>query len=492
MSTFSTSRSGSAPLSQLVLAVSLAPLLALMGCAADAAAKQASQPLLTPAAFRAAATAASTPTAAEEVNTPQASQPPLRELPRETDAAETIVLTGPPALASPAAEAVSAPAAPAAAAASSTGRSSASTGQASSSPQVSGAPAGRSVDALVGQINGRPLFASEFFAPMDARLRAEARRLPPRQWAQFAREEINRALRTRVVNELLLAEARASLTPEQRKGLLAFIENFRETLVSQNQGSEEIAERNLLEQEGATLDQKARELLDQELLRMQLRKALADQVQVSWREVEIEYERRKDEFQPPPTITLRMIRIPADDLERRRRVEEALAKGEPFEAVARRQSAWNPEGGGLYPRDGALQLDAPSLAEANIFGPAPLNDAARSLSPGAWTGPIEFNGSLHWLYLERVERRSVSLFDAQLQLYNELRNRRLQEAEQRYLEELISRGSLTNLARMEQRLLAFAIERYLLSPEASAQGAGSEGGAAPREGDGAGPPPTRP
>jgi len=491
MSTLSTSRSCGAPLSQLVLAVSLAPLLALMGCAADAAAKQASQPLLTPAAFRAAATAASTPTAAEEVNAPQASQPPLRELPRETDAAETIVLTGPPALASSAAEAVSAPAAPAAAATSSTtGRPSVSAEQASSSPQTSGA--GRSVDALVGQINGRPLFASEFFAPMDARLRAEARRLPPRQWAQFAREEINRALRTRVVNELLLAEARASLTPEQRKGLLAFIENFRETLVSQNQGSEEIAERNLLEQEGATLDQKARELLDQELLRMQLRKALADQAQVSWREVEIEYERRRDEFQPPPTITLRMIRIPADDLERRRRVEEALARGEPFEAVARRQSAWNPEGGGLYPRDGALQLDAPSLAEANIFGPAPLNDAARSLSPGAWTGPIEFNGSLHWLYLERVERRSVSLFDAQLQLYNELRNRRLQEAEQRYLEELISRGSLTNLARMEQRLLAFAIERYLLSPEASAQGAGSEGGAAQREGDGAGPPPTRP
>ncbi|RMD62714.1 MAG: hypothetical protein D6824_06415 [Planctomycetota bacterium] len=343
----------------------------------------------------------------------------------------------------------------------------------------------------MGQINGRPLFASEFFAPMDARLRAEAKRLPPQQWVQFARREISQALRTRVVNELLLAEARASLTPEQRKGLLAFIENFRETLVSQNQGSEEIAERALLEQEGATLDEKARELLDQELLRMQLRKALADQVQVSWREVEIEYERRKDEFQPPPTITLRMIRIPADDADRRRRVEEALARGESFEAVAKRESAWNPEGGGLYPRDGALQLDAPSLAQADIFGPAPLNEAARSLSPGSWTGPIAFNNALHWLYLEKIEQPSTPLFEAQLQLYNELRNRRLQEAEQRYLEDLINRGSLTDLARMERRLLAFAIERYLL-PQASSRSSDEAPASRSPTRQTASPPPSRP
>jgi len=329
-------------------------------------------------------------------------------------------------------------------------------------PGASGDSAVVHVDALVGQINGRPVFASSFLAPMDARLRAEAKRVSAKEWLQFARREISRALQSKIVNELLLAEAKASLTPEQRKGLLSFVEQFRDSLVSQNAGSEQIAKRTIQQEEGLSLEGKAQEMLDQELLRMQLRKALADNAQVSWRDVEIEYERRNDEFNPPPTIVLRMIRAPSDDTERIARITADLATKAPFADIARQESDWNREAGGLYPRSGAFQLDASTIAESNVFGPKPLNDAAHTLAKGATAGPVNVGADTYWLFLENVSQTSTSLFEAQLTILSQLRAQRLQEAEQAYLDKLIGRGSVTNIKQMQDRLFQFAVERYLL------------------------------
>jgi len=319
------------------------------------------------------------------------------------------------------------------------------------------------VDALVGQINGRPLFASEFFEPMDARLRAEAQRRTPEEWLRFARDEIRAALRDRIRDELLLAEVESSLTPEQRAGVVTFVRSLREDLVSRNRGSAARADRRLLEEEGITLEQAVEARRNEELIRSWLRQILQNKVLVPWREVRQRYERDRDRFNPPATAILRMIRVPAADTERVGSVRAALESGETFEAVAARLSTFSPESGGLLER----VLDGP-YERAALIGLPELNAAAQRLTPGEVAGPIEVGANVYWIRLEEVREISQPLYDVQVQIMNELFAERVREAEEEYFTRLLERSGLgtgEQIQRMERRLFEIAAERYLLTAQ---------------------------
>lgn len=317
------------------------------------------------------------------------------------------------------------------------------------------------VDAMVGHINGRPLFASEFFEPMDARLRAEAERSTPEQWLRFAREQVQLALRDRIRDELLLAELESSLSPEERTGLLAFVGRLRENIVSENRGSESIANQRLLTEEGLTLDQKVLQERNRMLIREQLRRAVADRVFVSWREVRQAYEREKDILDPPPIATLRMIW--AADEAAADTIATRLAAGEAFEAIAtdRAVNVYQPATGGVR----TVTLNAGSPFEDNeFFAPPVLNDAARTLTVGETAGPIDYNGRTVWLHLQSINDDGLSLYEAQLQLHDALVGQRFGEAQSEYFSRLVERGSLSDIEQMERRLFQLAAERYLLTP----------------------------
>lgn len=316
---------------------------------------------------------------------------------------------------------------------------------------------GALVESLVGQINGRPLFASEFFAPMDARLRAEAAQLPPQRWVMSARAQIRQGLRERLLDELLISEFEASLTPEQRQGVLAFVESLRSELVSESLGSEALAARRSLEEEGLTLDERVRIRRDQELIRAQIRKVLGNRVYVPWREIELQYEREFNRFNPPAKATLRMIQVRTRDQERVDRVASALAGGEPFAEVATRESLYAPGTGGMH----SVTLDEHVYSEATIFGDDSLNERARALTIGEITGPFEWSGRQVWLTLESIERPPPeSLYDAQLELGSELRGRLFDEEQGKYFQQLISRSANEDLSAIETRLLEIAVRRY--------------------------------
>src|SRR5690606_25770339 len=75
------------------------------------------------------------------------------------------------------------------------------------------------IDSLVGEVNGRPIYAEQFFAPIDAYLRDRAGRLNATEFDRELDLVIQTQLRTVVQNELFLAQARAGLTPEEQQGL---------------------------------------------------------------------------------------------------------------------------------------------------------------------------------------------------------------------------------------------------------------------------------
>ena len=316
------------------------------------------------------------------------------------------------------------------------------------------------VDAMVGHINGRPLFASEFFEPMEQRLIAEAQRMTPEQWLRFAREQVQIALRDRIRDELLLAELESGLSPQERTGLLSFVGRLRDNLVSENRGSESLANERLLAEEGVTLDQKVLQERNRELVRVQLQRAVGNRVFVSWREVRQAYEREKDLLDPPPVARLRMVW--AADEEAAAEIGRRVESGADFETIATDASlnVYQANAGGL--RTVTLRDDAPY--EANeFFAPDVLDEAARSLEVGETLGPLEYSGRAVWLHLEEIEDEGVTLYEAQLQLYAALMGQRFNEEQSEYFTRLIARGSLSDIEEMERRLFQLAAERYLFN-----------------------------
>lgn len=320
------------------------------------------------------------------------------------------------------------------------------------------------IDALVGQISGRPLFASDFFAPMDARMQAEADRVDRREFLQNLREQVVEALRDVIRDELLLAEFEASLSPQQRQGIAFFVEGIRDNLIRQSGGSTELANQSLLSEEGLTLDEKVEAESRQQLVRQMVGRLLRNRAWIPWRDVRRDYLRNLDEFRPAPTARLRVIMTPATDAQLLASVAQELAAGEPFAEVAERHSVFRPEQGGLY----ETALAPEGYASTQFFADDTLNQNAVTLSQGDIVGPFDWADRRVWMTLERLTADGVSLYESQETILARLRQQRLAEVQGEFFLKLQRRGSLSDIDVMEAELFRLGAERYLISGKAPA------------------------
>ncbi|MCA9293959.1 MAG: peptidyl-prolyl cis-trans isomerase [Phycisphaerales bacterium] len=320
-------------------------------------------------------------------------------------------------------------------------------------PAPAAPPAGALVvDQMVGEINGKPLYASDFLQPLDARLRAEAQRLSPREWLQSTARTVHAALIDQVRDELLLAEFYASLKPEQRAGVLAYIQRLRTNIVSQNLGAEALADERLREREGLTIEEKVKQESERQLILEQLRREVYSRVVVSYRDIERYYETHFDEFNQAPSIKLRVIRANPDDADA---VARALLD-KPFAEVAAQYTKYNTSEQGL------LVVSEPAAGTAPVFfGPQQLNDPAQALGVGETVGPIGYAGDEWWINYEALERNARTLYEAQDDIEAQLRQERFQVEQDRFFGEMLERARISDLETMVQRIVEFAAVRYL-------------------------------
>lgn len=318
------------------------------------------------------------------------------------------------------------------------------------------------VDQLVGQINGRPVYANEFFAPMDERFKREAARLRSREWLAFARKEIEAALWDKLRDELLLAEFETGLSPEERQGLIAFIEDVRDQVVSGNLGSTELAQQRLLDTEGLGLEAKVEDLSQREFIAFQLKKSIGSRVNVAARDIELYFEQHQKDFAPAPIARFVILRVAKADSEKIAEAERALAAGESFAEIAARLSTWRPEAGNSTEVD----VENRDYATAALFGPKPLNDAAHALKPGEISPRVDVGGDAYWIRLTALEQRpGKSLYEVQREIEEKIRGERIREEERRYFDQLFRRGSFSDVKVMTNRLFEFAAERYLIQED---------------------------
>lgn len=315
------------------------------------------------------------------------------------------------------------------------------------------------LESLIGQINGRPVFASEILEPLNDQLRVEAGKVKDRrEFRTFATKLIAEGVWRVVKDELILAEARASLTPEQKQGLFVFLAKLQEDVVSQQRGSAVAADEALRSGSGQSLQQAAQDRLNRELILNELRQRVAPRVIVTPRQIQQEYERNFDKYNPRPVATFRLIVVDAGNAEAIERVRNDLAAGRSFDEIADSDlnSLAKARGGGRI----EVELkDDPAQALFAIKG---LSDAARGLDVGQHAGPVIDGGAARWVrYEARRQERAVSLYEAQLPIEAELREKRFQSETERYFDRLRKRGSVSNIEDMVVRLLYIAEQRYL-------------------------------
>lgn len=333
-------------------------------------------------------------------------------------------------------------------------------------PATAAPGGGSTVESVVGQINGRPVFASEVLEPLDGTLRAASDKAKDvNGWKMAAAEAIVPELKRRIADELILSEARRNLSPEQKQGLLHFLGQIEGALISQNSGSEVKANEQLLEQNGRSLNDEARDIVDKELIRNEISNKVLPRVAVPWRDVQNEYERQHDKWHPPAEYTFRMIYASSDKPESVTRIQTLLGSGTPFEQAA-------DDGANEYNRkeQGKMARKTPGAQAEGQFSPWPeVNAALRTVGVGQTTGPIEFAPDkarpnakrTAWVYLEKIDQQpSVSLYDAQLEVENDLRTDRERAEQQRYFERLWKRGNVSKLEGMVEKIMNVATERY--------------------------------
>lgn len=315
------------------------------------------------------------------------------------------------------------------------------------------------LDIKVGDINGRPIFASDFFAEFEDRLIAESRQLTRQNWTAEVRGGIRLRLKRLIDDELLRAEALESIpTAVREAGLRRFFDANRANVQSQAGGSLTAAQQRLLEESGLTLEEWLRQRRDEQLVNMSVQ-TIVEGVQVSGRDIRNYYERNYDTYNPQPRARFRQITVGSDNAAGVAQVTEALAAGTPFTDIASRQpNSFNRATGGLI----EIAFDG-ELTQATLFTLEPLNNAARALTPGQWVGPIVYgnNGVLtSWLYLETIDRSTRSLYEAQIEISGNLKLAQAEERRDQLVARLRQRASFTSEEEMAQRLLQIALARY--------------------------------
>ncbi|MGH7243950.1 MAG: hypothetical protein ACREJD_11070 [Phycisphaerales bacterium] len=317
------------------------------------------------------------------------------------------------------------------------------------------------VDAKVGDVNNRAIYASAFLEDMIDRLKAkyeEMRKINPKMakaaWRQFARSEIQRKLDSIIEDEVLRAEALNQLQPEQKAGFFNWLQSVRSEVVAENRGIEAAANENLSAQNGTSLDQTMKNREQQELIKFILQSRIYSRANVSWRDIQIAYEKNYDLFNPPPIASFLIFTIPKGDLPEIEKVRARLAAGEDFDDIAREKTPRIDE----HDRFSDRPYEG-DYAKADFFGPKDLNEEVRKLTPGRWVGPIVFKTDAYWIKLERIWKVSEDLYAAQLFLESRLSSTKNDYEKYKFVDRLKKRASFTDVDTMTTRLLALAEDR---------------------------------
>jgi len=349
------------------------------------------------------------------------------------------------------------------------------------------------VESLVGQVNGRPIYANAVLEPIGDQLQAAADGMSRSEFSDklrttlySQRENMGTTVREGriydlVIDDLLITEARSSMTEEQAYGLFRVLDQMRKNLVSVEGGSQTVAKQNLEERVGITVEKFLESQRDQIMIDALYRQEIWPRVNVTWRDIQREYEqvqigdtvvaveidqervnavvaalRMGTSLGNIPkargSVTLGMIRIPKDDL-KIDIVVESFKKGMSFSQVATLVDI--PDGGVWETFEmgvgGTNDIDVAAVIKNQISG----------VVVGEHIPPFELGANMVWMSIVNVEQ-PISIYNRQIQiaLHNALRWIQFNREKNRFVDSLWGEGSLDEVKAMADRVANIAARRY--------------------------------
>jgi len=319
------------------------------------------------------------------------------------------------------------------------------------------------VDSLIGQVNGRPIYADEVLGPISDQLNAEYLQLVEEaavpDWELFQRTLIRLVgsqLQDLVLNELYLSEARAGLTAQEKTGLMAFMQNLREELVGERGGVFGEAQQQIMQEEGLGWEEYLKMQEDQLLIRSLMHEKIQPNIVMSWRDVERLYNARRSQFQPDPTVTLGRIRVRTEgNAEKIKTIQEMFGAGDPFDVVAKWAGA--PDDGiwdtFTMGEGGVTDIEVADFYKSHLEG----------LGPGETSSEFTRGNYTIWISVIEITRpKHRDLYDPAVQsmLQGEILNRKMTQARQDFIANMLEEGIYDDLNQMQMRVIAIAISRY--------------------------------
>ncbi len=313
------------------------------------------------------------------------------------------------------------------------------------------------IESLVGQINGRPVYAGKFMTSIEDRILRIVKENSPAAAKQMIEKLIQERFQQYINNELIISEAEGMLSPEMKAGIFAWIQSLQEQTVAGYGGNRTSASQSLEEQFGMNMEQYMKEKRDEALAIDLLRRRVEPRTIVSWRDVERQYSMLETEFNPEPRITIGRIRLQVSDELEIKSAQERFKRGETFAQVA---AALNVPDGGKWqqsplPKNGVAGLD---LADD-------IKKVLLAVEIGQVTEELRKGSTATWYCVTNVqEQANRSIFESSLQRYIRrwLKEERGETERKRYLKSLRRDKWVTNdIDQMEKRLIVIAWDRYL-------------------------------
>lgn len=316
------------------------------------------------------------------------------------------------------------------------------------------------VDAMVGQVTGRPIYASTIFKRIGVeQLDRLGQTLPRLAFKDRATKLIVGNLRDQITNALILAEAEAGINEQMQVGVQQFLSEQRKKILAEFQGSLDLANKDYMRRKGITVTQELEERRQKALVDRYLGQKLYPKITVSRREVKRYYDDHIEEYSAQQEVQVRvMIITDEDDI---KDATTALSSATPFAKVAEDFSRFRASDGGLMP---AHKLDGPISEYAELNWPE-LNAAVAQLSVGGHSPmiPIKIGDSegAGWVHLERlVGGEGKTLEQVQIDIERKIRAGKFSVLSRRYIEELWVKGNYTSLERMTETLVEVAMARF--------------------------------
>jgi hypothetical protein len=312
------------------------------------------------------------------------------------------------------------------------------------------------VEALVGQVNGRPIFANEILEPIADQLLilSEEVQFDVSAFKNVAKMHIASQMQAVVKSELLVSEAKAGMTIEEKQGIFAYLQRVREDMASTEGGSQSAVTRKLLDEEGQTVDEYLDYKQQQVLIEQLLREKVSPHIQITWRDVMREWEKNKSSFNTAGEVILGMIRVSSD--EDIAIVTESFDRHDSFASVA---AAMGISNGGIWE---TFEIGEGGLAEIDVSDS--ILPSIVDLKKGEIAGPVEIGSARCWFtVIELTEPKIGSVWDpdTQMRLRDYLFGVQSMIEENRFLERILAEGSYDEFNSMVDRILYVAVTRYM-------------------------------